>query len=77
MLKPRDVYYMPVNVSEGSAYSNYGRGTWAGDPLAPWNRPDPPEWPECAEVRDRGEWLCPECEWRGECEESEVDGRCS
>jgi len=23
-----------------SAYDNYPPGTWAGDPLAPWNRPD-------------------------------------
>ena len=26
-----------------SAYDNYPPGTWAGDPLAPWNRQDDDE----------------------------------
>ena len=26
-----------------SAYDNYPPGTWAGDPMAPWNREDEPE----------------------------------
>lgn len=37
-----------------------------------FDQPDWPEWPECGELPDRGEWLCPRCEWRGECEKSEA-----
>lgn len=52
---------------------NYPTSTWAGDPDAPWNRPDPPEWPECLKVPNRWEFLCPGCEMRHECEEWEED----
>lgn len=30
--------------------SNYPPGTSAGDPKAPWNKPDPPECPECGNL---------------------------
>ena len=43
--------------------SNYPDTTWSGDPLAPWNQPDPPE---CLNVRCCAElstdWrFCPYC----------------
>ena len=38
-----------------------------------FNQPDPPEPPECYELPDRGEFLCPACEWQNECAYAEVD----
>lgn len=40
-----------------------------------FNQPDPPEPPECYELPDRGEFLCPACEWQRECTYAEV-GEC-
>lgn len=53
-----------------TSYDNYPMGVNGSHDY--FNQPDRPEWPECGELPDRGEWLCPTCEWRGECEKSEV-----
>lgn len=50
---------------------NYPMGVNGSHPY--FDMPDKPEWPECAEIQDRLEFLCPQCEARGECELWEED----
>lgn len=44
------VIYEPIRLSENDTLGGYGRGTWGGDPRAPWN-----------EAREHPE-TCGECE---------------
>lgn len=39
MMPPRDTYYAPLSVTEGSASrcDQYGGRSYGGDPSAPWN----------------------------------------
>ena len=48
-----------------TAYDNYPMGTGPMDPYFYWE--DPPGWPECTEVPNRMEYLCPSCDYRREC----------
>jgi len=50
--------YYPMGVNGSSDY---------------FNQPDDPTWPECKDVPDRREYLCPSCESRYECPDWEVE----
>lgn len=41
--------------------SNYPDTTYAGDPRAPWNEPNPPECPKCYATLDYDWRFCPYC----------------